>query len=218
MDSEHCGNMLFHGTNYQSLTASDIEVKKMFEICNYIKDIIIKYLTINSGNPKIQQEIGKPNSTLKNVSFKEYGDMCVTNNLYNAILYCTNEFGEQGKVIGSILDLAKKLNIKLNDDRLNKYLFYYKNHIYRYHQAQKVIIIFQNIGYMDMKVDEDGNSIEMSKIKPLNDQLMIDTLKLEENSDQAVVGLVVLEKDFDLLIDVVGNNKEKKLLKDKYQL
>ena len=31
MDSEHCGNMLFHGTNYQSLTASDIEIKKMFE-------------------------------------------------------------------------------------------------------------------------------------------------------------------------------------------
>ena len=67
-----------------------------------------------------------------------------------------------------------------------------------------------------MKMAEDGNSIELGKIKPLNDQLMIDTLKLEEDNDQTPVGLVVLEKDFDLLIDVVGNKKEKNLLKDKH--
>ena len=214
-NSERCGDVLFHGTNFQSLTTSEIEIKKMFEICNYIKDIINKYLAIHFD----YLDTDKSNCELNNKplsEFNDYGDICVTNDLHKAVLYCTNDFGERGKLVRTFLDLVNRLDIKLDDDRLNKYLFYYNNHIYRYHQAQKVIIIFQNIGYMDMKMADDGNSIELSKIKPLNDQLMIDTLKLEEDNDQTAVGLVVLEKDFDLLIDVVGNKKEKNLLKDKH--
>lgn len=191
-------NVLFHGTNYQSLTASPEEIRRMFEASTYIKDYVFNYLREHRLEKRVRDFIQSEDALMiiDNEQMSEYGFFYSTYNLAVAYHYCDDNFGWIGFLAEIAINAMKELELEFDDDRLYRYIFYYQNHIERYKKAQKVIIVFEDV--------DDKDLLSIGK------DYMI------KNDDCRYSGKAILEKDFKTMIDALATPKEKRLIEKEY--